>query len=151
MNRLESMIAEHQEVDVLYPHGMPDKLSGFIIDNCIYLNDRHTWIEQHETLAEEIGHYATSSGNIVDYSATESRKQERRARDYGYQLTVTLDDLIWCYEHHLDTIDEVAAYLEVTPAYFWQAIDCYRRKLGSIFKYHGYLFDLRHGIDLVRY
>ena len=83
MNRLESMIAEHQEVDVLYPHGMPDKLPGFIIDNCIYLNDRHTWIEQHETLAEEIGHYATSSGNIVDYSATESRKQERRARDYG--------------------------------------------------------------------
>lgn len=57
----------------------------------------------------------------------------------------------WCYEHHLDTIDEVAAYLEVTPAYFWQAIDCYRRKLGSIFKYHGYLFDLRHGIDLVEY
>lgn len=150
MNRLESMIAEHQEVDVLYPHGMPDKLPGFIIDNCIYLNDRHTWIEQHETLAEEIGHYATSSGNIVDYSTVESRKQERRARDYGYQLTVTLDDLIWCYEHHLDTIDDVSAYLEVTPAYFWQAIDCYQRKLGALFKYHGYVFDLRRGIDLVR-
>jgi hypothetical protein len=60
------------------------------LTDCIYLNDRHTWIEQHETLAEEIGHYATSSGNIVDYSTVESRKQERRARDYGYQLTVTL-------------------------------------------------------------
>ncbi|MDC2839200.1 hypothetical protein [Limosilactobacillus mucosae] len=81
----------------------------------------------------------------------ESRKQEHRARDYSYQLTVTFDDLIWCYEHYLDTIDDVSAYLEITPAYFWQAIDCYRRKLGSIFKYHGYLFDLKHGIDLVRY
>lgn len=57
----------------------------------------------------------------------------------------------WCYEYHLDTIDEVAAYLEVTPAYFWQAIDCYQRKLGELFKYHGYVFDLRRGIDLVRY
>lgn len=38
-----------------------------------------------------------------------------------------------------------------TENHFCQAIDCYRRTLGSIFKYHDYLFDLRHGIDLVRY
>jgi len=30
-----------------------------------------------------------------------------------------------------------------------QAIDCYRRKLGSAFKYHGYFFNLRHRIDLI--
>lgn len=35
--------------------------------------------------------------------------------------------------------------------HFWQAVNCYRRNLGMIFKYHGYLFDLRHGIDLVEY
>lgn len=49
------------------------------------------------------------------------------------------------------TIFQVMIKISNGKNHFWQAIDCYQRKLGAIFKYHGYLFDLRHGIDLVEY
>ena len=39
-----------------------------------------TQAEKSCVLAEEIGHYRTSSGNILDQSKAESRKQEYRAR-----------------------------------------------------------------------
>lgn len=42
--------------------------------------------EKSCVLAEEIGHYRTSSGNILDQNKVESRKQEYRARLYGYGI-----------------------------------------------------------------
>lgn len=37
-------------------------------------------------LAEEIGHHCTSSGDILDQNDIMNRKQEYRARLYGYNL-----------------------------------------------------------------
>lgn len=48
------------------------------------------------------------------------------------------------------TIFQVMIKISNGKNHFWQAIDCYQRKLGALFKYHGYVFDLRRGIDLVR-
>ena len=41
--------------------------------------------EKSCVLAQEIGHYRTSSGNILDQNKVESRKQEYRTRLYGYK------------------------------------------------------------------
>ena len=56
--------------------------------------DIETQAEKSCVLAEEIGHYRTSSGNILDQNKVESRKQEYRARLYGYNLKIGLTGLI---------------------------------------------------------
>lgn len=60
--------------------------------------DIETQAEKSCVLAEEIGHYRTSSGNILNQNKVESRKQEYRARLYGYNLKIGLTGLIRAYE-----------------------------------------------------
>ncbi len=89
-----------------------------------------TQAEKSCVLAEEIGHYHTSSGNILDQNKVESRKQEYRARLYGYNLKIGLAGLIRAYEARCRNRYEMAEYLDVTEEYLEEAIDCYKAKYG---------------------
>ena len=81
-------------------------------------------------LAEEIGHHCTSSGNILDQTNIMNRKQEYRARLYGYNLKIGLSGLIRAYEAGCRNIFEMAEYLDATEEYLREAIQCYRSKYG---------------------
>ena len=89
-----------------------------------------TQAEKSCVLAEEIGHYRTSSGNILDQNKAESRKQEYRARLYGYNLKIGLTGLISAYEAGCGNLCEMAEYLDATEEYLKEAIDCYKSKYG---------------------
>ena len=90
--------------------------------------DIETQAEKSCVLAEEIGHYRTSSGNILDQNKEESRKQEYRARLYGYNLKIGLTGLISAYEAGCGNLCEMAEYLDATEEYLKEAIDCYKSK-----------------------
>ena len=92
--------------------------------------DIETQAEKSCVLAEEIGHYRTSSGNILDQSKVENRKQEYRARLYGYNLKIGLAGLIRAYEAGCGNLYEMAEYLDATEEYLKEAIDCYKSKYG---------------------
>ena len=92
--------------------------------------DIETQAEKSCVLAEEIGHYRTSSGNILNQNKVESRKQEYRARLYGYNLKIGLAGLIRAYEARCRNRYEMAEYLDVTEEYLEEAIDCYKAKYG---------------------
>lgn len=89
-----------------------------------------TQAEKSCVLAEEIGHYRTSSGNILDQNKAGSRKQEYRARLYGYNLKIGLTGLISAYEAGCGNLYEMAEYLDATEEYLKEAIDCYKSKYG---------------------
>lgn len=89
-----------------------------------------TSIEKSCTLAEEIGHYHTSVGDIVRLPNDADRKQEYRARLYGYNLKIGLRGLIDAYEHGCQSQSEAAEYLQVTERFLTDAIDCYKSKYG---------------------
>ena len=104
---------------------------GLIRDSRIAIRkDIETQAEKSCVLAEEIGHYRTSSGNILDQNKVESRKQEYRARLYGYNLKIGLAGLIRAYEARCRNRYEMAEYLDVTEEYLEEAIDCYKAKYG---------------------
>ena len=86
--------------------------------------------EKSCVLAEELGHYYTSSGDILDQSKVENRKQEYRARLYGYNLKIGLTGLIRAYESGCKYLYEMAEYLDATEEYLKEAIDCYKSKYG---------------------
>ena len=92
--------------------------------------DIETQAEKSCVLAEEIGHYRTSSGNILNQNKVESRKQEYRARLYGYNLKIGLAGLIRAYEAGCGNLYEMAEYLDATEEYLKEAIDCYKSKYG---------------------
>lgn len=92
--------------------------------------DIETTTEKSCTLAEEIGHYYTTSGNIIRLQNDSERKQEYQARLYGYNLQIGLRGLVDAYEHGCRSRSEAAEYLQVTEQYLVDAIKCYKSKYG---------------------
>ena len=92
--------------------------------------DITTTAEKSCVLAEELGHYYTTVGHILDQSKPESRKQERQARLWAYNKQIGLIGLVRAFEHGCQNRFEIAEYLEVTEEYLEECISCYRDKYG---------------------
>ena len=112
------------------------ELSGYggrIYKNRIAINrSLPTQIEKSCVLAEELGHHYTTTGDILDQSNIMNRKQEYRARLYGYNLKIGLTGLIGAYESGCRNFYEMAEYLE-------EAIDCYKAKYGLYVSIDNYI------------
>lgn len=104
---------------------------GRIKGKDIYLRKDMNTIEKSCVLAEELGHYYTTVGNILDMSVPANRKQERQARLWAYNKLIGLTGLIRAYEHGCKSRYEIAEYLDVTEEYLKECIDCYRDKYGE--------------------
>lgn len=111
-------------------------------------------------LAEEIGHYKTTVGNILDQDETkgdrqkalDNQKQEYRARKWAYDYMIGINGLISAVNNGCYTVEDMAEYLDVTEEYLLRAIDNYRGRYGVGVTYDGYfvqfepyftIFDLK--------
>jgi Zn-dependent peptidase ImmA (M78 family) len=72
-----------------------------------------TQIDKKCTLAEELGHHHTSSGNILNLKFPNSTKQERLAREWGAKQLIDHDDFITALNTY-DNIYQIAKELDVT-------------------------------------
>lgn len=105
---------------------------GRIYKNRIAIHkDIPTAIEKSCVLAEELGHYYITSGNILDQSDVMNRKQELKARFVGYNIKIGILGLIKAFEHGCRSSQDVADYLEVAEEYLKEAIECYTQKYGT--------------------
>lgn len=122
--------AEKENIEVVY---MPLKgrIKGLYCDKVIAINKNiETTVEKTCVLAEELGHYYTTVGNILDQSKIENRKQERRARTLAYQKLVPLDKLVEAYKDGIKNRFELAEYLQVTEKFLDEALKYYKEKYG---------------------
>lgn len=104
---------------------------GRIHENRIAIrSDIDTTVEKSCVLAEEIGHYHTSTGDITRLTNDTQRKQEQKARLYGYNLKIGLLGIVDCYKKGCRNTHEMAEYLDVTEDYLLEALKCYRLKYG---------------------
>lgn len=101
------------------------KNKKIIIDNKLNLREKNC------ILSEELGHYYTSSGNILDQTKTNNVKQEKRARNWAYEKSVGIIYLIKSFEKGIRTKHELAEYLNVTEDFLESAIHHYREKYGT--------------------
>lgn len=108
-------------------------IKGLYCNGVIGINKKAigTTTERACVLAEELGHYHTTVGDIIDLSDARARKQERQARLWGYNKKIGLQGLIRAYEHGCHNRYEIADYLEVTEEYLQECIDIYREKYGT--------------------
>ena len=107
--------------------------------------------EKKCTLAEELGHYHTTVGDIIDQSSDANRKQELRARLWSYNKLIGLHGIISCHKAHYTTSYEMADYLGVTEEFLQEALQCYRSKYGICVQYDNYViyFDPVSVLELI--
>nr|WP_296158238.1 ImmA/IrrE family metallo-endopeptidase [uncultured Blautia sp.] len=118
-------------IDVVERRFKSNNIKGLYCNGVIAVNkDIETQAQKSCVLAEEIGHHCTSSGDILDQTDIMNRKQEYRARLYGYNLKIGLTGLIRAYEAGCRNLFEMAEFLDCTEEYLREAIQCYRSKYG---------------------
>lgn len=132
----EKLLEEALQHDIdIYEKYMPKRIKGLYADNVIWLNKKISSIaEKSCILAEELGHYHTTSGNIIDQSVLYNRKQEKQARIWAYKKLVPLDKIIEAYKDGIQSKYELAEYLNVTEPFLLGALKRYKEEKGLYVK-----------------
>jgi Zn-dependent peptidase ImmA (M78 family) len=140
LTKLELLQEEalQHSIDVTYAP-LPKRIKGLYCEGydiypVIALNKQNIVDSKEETciVAEELGHYYTSSGDLLDEAAdmTLVRKQEEKARRWAANRIISLNDIIKAYEYGSRTQQEFAEYLDTTEDFLCWAIEYYRKKYG---------------------
>lgn len=113
-----------------YEMPLSKRNKGFYADNVIWINKHLTTNDKICTLAEELGHYHTSVGDILDQSNLTNRKQERQARNWAYKKLIPLDKIIDAFHAGVQSSYELAKYLNVTEEFLLETLNSYKDKYG---------------------
>lgn len=100
-------------------------------------------------LAEELGHYHTTVGDILDQSNADNRKQERRARIWSYNKMIGLQGIISAYKAGCRTMYDMASHLDVTEDFLLEAISCYKQKYGVCTRIDNYVIYFEPSISVL--
>lgn len=123
MTKYEELIAEYDSE--LLIEERPIKNDGLYSDNVVWINKDLGTASKYCILAEEVGHYQTSNGDILDQSSLENQKQELRARRWAYEKLLPLDDIMLAIRNGHTEIWDMADYLEVDETFLRAALKHY--------------------------
>ena len=133
MNKYEILLDEANDKGLIVKEKSLQSSNGRIKGNRIAIRkDLKTTAEKACVLAEELGHYETTVGDILEMSSSWNRKQERQARLNGYNRMIGVFGIIRAYEAGCQAQHEIADFLNVTEEYLLECIECYRDKYGDI-------------------
>lgn len=132
-------IAEEQSIYVC-EKSMSKKNKGLYADQVIWINKNLSTLQEKACiLSEELGHYFTSSGNILNQNLLVNRKQEYRARAWGYEQLIPLHKFVEAWQQGMEGRHAIADHLEVTEDFLQHTVDYYQRKFGLYTTYQNYL------------
>lgn len=112
--------------------------------------DIPTQAEKSCVLAEELGHYHTTYGDILDLDNVQNRKQELRARMWGYDRLIGLKGIIQAYKRGCRNPAEMAEELDVTEEYLLEALNAYRSKFGTRTTADGYVIYFEPSLAVMK-
>lgn len=95
--------------------------------------------EKKCVLAEELGHYHLTVGNILNQSNVKNKKQELRAREWGYDRLVGLEGIINAFNARCTTLCDMAEFLDITEEFLLESLNYYKRKYGLYKKVDNYI------------
>lgn len=126
------------------------RIKGLYCDGNIAVSDNlNTDAEKACVLSEELGHYHTTEGIILEMSDDSNRKQELRARLWGYNKLIGLHGIISCYKTGCQTAYDMAEHLGVTEEFLLEALQCYRNKYGVCIKFDNYVIYFEPGLSVL--
>lgn len=122
MNKYERLQAEYEYLCI---EERPMKSDGLYADGCVWINEALCTARKTCILAEEIGHYETSFGDILDQNDTNNRKQEYAARRWAYQKLVPEENIRFALMDGHTEIWDMAEYLDVDETFLREALKFY--------------------------
>lgn len=126
---LEESAAE--DVYIIENADFKSKADGLINGNVIGINKKvRTSQKRACILAEELGHYYTTVGDIICQSTVSDRKQELRARVWAYNKLIGLNGIVNSYKQGCYSLHDTAEYLDVTEEFLAEALQYYKGKYG---------------------
>ncbi|OCA99414.1 hypothetical protein [Clostridium beijerinckii] len=132
MNQFEQLLAESEKdnIIVIEKH-FKSRAKGLCKGNKIGLSKTLTTIAEKSCVyAEELGHYYTTVGNIIDKSKIENRKKENIARAVAYNKLCSIPMIVEAYRNGISDRYELVEYLNITDKFLDEAIEYYRGKYG---------------------
>lgn len=122
MTKHEQLMAEYDE---LYIEERTMKNDGLYADGCVWLNKDMPSAKKYSILAEEIGHYETTCGDILDQNNANNRKQELRARQWAYRKIIPIENIHFAISDGHTEIWDIAEYLDVDEEFLKEALIYY--------------------------
>lgn len=130
MTAYEKLLAEAEEHNVVAKEKPLRANKGRIKGNRIAIKSGLTETEKKCIMAEELGHFYTGTGDIIDQSLAVNRKQELYGRAHAYNRLIGLMGIIHSYKNHCNSLAESAEYLDVTEDFLNDALSYYKNKYG---------------------
>lgn len=122
MNKYEELIGEYEHLII---EERPMKNEGLYADGCVWINKDMSANKKVCILAEEIGHYETTSGAILDQTNTGNRKQELIARKWAYNKVVPEEKISEAISEGYTEVWEIADHLDVDEQFLREALKYY--------------------------
>lgn len=145
----EELLAESDDNRIIAKEKPLPVSKGRIKGNRIAIQKGLPESEKKCVLAEELGHYYTAAGNILDQNCLSNRKQELRGRVYAYERLVGLKGIVDAYHNHCTTLSESAEYLDVTEEFLSDALRYYKGKYGIYTTFENYVIFFEPTISVL--
>lgn len=126
----EELLIESDNLNLVVKEKPLPISKGRIKGNRIAIRTGMTETEKACVLAEELGHYYTAAGDILDQTDTTKRKVEMYGRIHAYNRQVGLLGIVDAYKHHCQSLSEAAEYLGVTEDFLNETLTYYKSKYG---------------------
>jgi len=136
----EELLSEYANEDLIIKEKPLQSSNGRIYNNRIAIRHDLDTVNKACTLAEELGHYYTSTGDIIEQENTGNRKQEHRARIWAYEKLLPLQLFILAFKHGCHGIHETAEFLEVSEEFLTECVKAYYNKYRAFLEFNDYLF-----------
>lgn len=152
MNSYEDLLDDIKQegINVIELDLDTNKPCGKCIGNTIFINNRITNKEKFCVLAEELGHYKLTVGDITNLKDISNRKQEIKARRWGYEKIVGIMQIIEAFEKGARSKYELADYLNVSEYFLDDAILYYKQKYGVYFEIDNYLVYFEPTLAIIK-
>lgn len=130
----EKLMEEYPHLTIKEVADLPKGLGGLYYDNVILLDKHRTEREKACLLTEELGHYHTTAGNIINQNNIQNVKQEKQARKWAWNKLVTPIKLVDAFNEGSRSKYEIAEYLNITEQFLEEGLKFYREKYGTEIK-----------------
>lgn len=135
----DELLIEADELGIIVKELNLKTRDGHCKGNRIAINKDLSNYEKACVLAEELGHYYLTVGDITNQNNINNRKQELLARQWGYNRHIGLLGLVNAFEHGCKNRYEIAEFLNVTLEYLNEAIEYYTSKYGIMYRIDNYI------------
>lgn len=112
MTKYEQLLSEYDNKLIIEEQNMIT--DGLYSDGVIWIKDTLNTADKLSVVAEEIGHYETSTGDILDQTNISNIKQEQYARKWAYEKIITLSEILSAFRKGHKEVYDLAELFEVT-------------------------------------